>query len=93
MNGFFDRSPLFRMMAACLGICLLVLLTTSCASPTCPQTTLPPLPMLKPRPVPAWEGRTYRDLLGYTLRLREAAHASEADKAAARAALTAPERP
>ena len=50
-----------------------------------PRPSLPPFPMLEPRPVPEWEGRTYRDLVGYALRLREAANASEADKASARA--------
>lgn len=88
MKNFFDRSPAFRTMVVWIVSCLLLLLMTSCASraPTA-RLVLPPLPMLEPRPIPQWTGRTYRDLAAYSLRLRESAMASEADKAAARAVL------
>jgi hypothetical protein len=76
-------SPMFPMTVACLVLCLFLL--TGCAAPVC--KAIPPLPSLNPRPVPEWQGKTYRDLLTYTVEVHESAEASEADKRAARMAL------
>lgn len=83
MNGKERFSPLFGLMLASM-LWLILMLLTSCASP---RQTIPPMPMLEPRPLPQWDGKTYRDLVGYSLRLKEAAAASEADKRAAKAVL------
>lgn len=88
MRNGFETSPGFRMALTAVLIVLSLLLLAGCSSPMpTARQTLPPLPMLEPRPIPKWEGRTYRDLLGYSLRLRESAMAAEADKTAARDAL------
>ena len=89
MNIAHTWSPLFlRIVASTLWCILALMLLSGCATPPpAPRPSLPPLPMLEPRPVPAWEGRTYRDVIGYALQLREADGACEADKAAARAVL------
>lgn len=78
--------PRFPMMAALTGACLLTF--SACSSnPAKVERDLPPLPMLEPRPLPALTGENWRDLVRHAIRLREAAQAAEADKAAARAAL------
>lgn len=77
-------SPLFRMILIAVLV-VTYLLISGCASRPC-QTT-PPLPSLNPRPVPQWQGKTYRDLLQWAVEVHEAAEASEADKRAARAVL------
>lgn len=94
MRSALVRLPGCRTTVAWIVLCLLVPMT-GCATRPMPHPALPPLPMLAPRPIPEWSGRTYRDLLVYSTRLREAAQASEADKAAARALLdpAAPSQP
>lgn len=89
MRSVLVNWPGCRMTAAWIVICLLMPIAGCATCPT-PAPALPPLPMLAPRPLPSWDGKTYRDLLGYTLRLKEAAQSSEADKAAARAILKKP---
>lgn len=80
-----------RTMAVSIALCL-GLLSTGCS--TTPPVIVDPAPRqipasLEPRPVPDFVGVTYRDLIIYAARIREAALASEADKAAARKALGA----
>lgn len=40
---------------------------------------------MQPRAMPLWQGETWRDVIGYVVRLQAAFAASEADKAALRA--------
>lgn len=89
MKKLSESSVRCRTMAVSIALCLAIL-STGCSTtppvivePARPQT----LPSLEPRPVPDFTGMTYRDLIIYAARLREAALASEADKAAARKAL------
>ena len=69
------------MTAASIVACLLLL-------PACSTTTPAVRPcnnqwLLQPRPIPAFQGLTWRELSDYVLRLYEAAAAAEADKRAA----------
>lgn len=70
------------MMAALIvGFLILCFVLCGC-SPRMVRPSLPP--QADPRPVPEFEGRTYRDVLLYVVELRESCQASEADKAAIR---------
>lgn len=85
LNG---RSARSRMMAVSIGLCLALLSTGCSTTPILVEPAKPRVPaMLDPRPVPDFVGKTYRDLIIYAARIREAALQSEADKAAARKAL------
>lgn len=43
-----------------------------------------PNPALTPRPLPVWEGKTFRDLVNFSLELGEVIQSCEIDKKAAR---------
>lgn len=94
MNKRKESSGRCRTMAVSIVLCL-GLLSTACS--TTPPVIVDPQPRpipasLGPRPVPDFVGVTYRDLIIYAARIREAALAGEADKAAARKALGADEK-
>lgn len=70
--------PKFPMMIALAVTCLLLLLMCSGCQP---RTVRPELPhQADPRPLPPFNGKTYRDALQYIPELREAFLACEADK-------------
>lgn len=75
------RSMPCLMTAASIAGCLLLLPACSTSTPAvrpCSNQWL-----LQPRPIPAFQGLTWRELSDYVLRLYEAAAAAEADKRAA----------
>ncbi len=70
------------MMGASIVTCLLILSMCSGCSPKIVKPQLPP--QADARSVPAFTGRTHRDVILYVLELRQSCLASEADKAAIR---------
>lgn len=70
-------------MRVWIALCLLGLSACSTAEPAVWVT--PPEAALVVRPLPKFEGKTYRDVVAYALALRAHAKAQRADKAALRA--------
>lgn len=68
-------------MRVLIPLCLLTL--TACSVPN-PIFIGPPQAALVPRNAPVWAGETYRDMAEYTLELKAAHGACEADKATIR---------
>lgn len=77
--------PRSLMTAALIATFLVICFCLSACNPKIVRPSLPP--QADPRPVPAFNGRTYRDVILYVIELRESCQASEADKAAIRRAL------
>ena len=75
-------SPRLVMTAALIGLFLMGCLALSGCAPRTVRPTLPP--QADPRPVPQFQGKTYRDVILYVIELKESCQASEADKAAIR---------
>lgn len=79
------------MMAALTVLCLLILSMLSGCTTT--RVVRPPLPaQAQPRPLPPFDGRTYRDVVQYVIEVREWGMACEADKAAIRYVYMVPKR-
>lgn len=71
-------------MRVLMLLCLSLL--TACSTPVpVAQVIRPPTAPMQPRAMPLWQGETWRDVIGYVVRLQAAFAASEADKAALRA--------
>ncbi len=69
--------------SALTAACLLIL-TGCCATPSLPpKPEKVETPALTARPLPAWTGKTNRDVVKLLLEVRETAKASEIDKASA----------
>lgn len=76
--------PLLASRPTPASICLCLLLSACCSTPTAP-----PMPAsLQPRPVADCQPRTYREAVACGLRWRTGWHEAEADKDAARKTLT-----
>lgn len=77
-----------RSLTTAASIALCLTLSAGCSPKVIREASSQPVPSeLEERCVPAFEGSTYRDLVAYTLRVREAAWACETDKKAAKQAL------
>lgn len=66
MRPLRDRSPNFLMTVAFVVIILLLL--ASCSAQPARST---PRQIAHPRPIPVYAGKTYQDVIQYTLRLQE----------------------
>lgn len=77
------KLPKHLMTAALIGLCLLGFFLLSGCTPA--KTIKPPLPpQADPRPLPRFTGSTYRELILWSIDVRESFLSCEADKAAIR---------
>ncbi len=67
---------------ALIALTLLILVTCSGCAPRTVRPSLPP--QADPRPMPLYDGKTYRDAFGYLIEVREWGMSCESDKAAIR---------
>lgn len=72
--------PTTVVWTACFLLLLLIL--CGCTTTRVVRPALPP--QAQARPIPTFEGQTYRDVIQYVIQLKEFAYQSEADKAAIR---------
>lgn len=85
VQSLLDRIPLSLsppMTAALIVLCLIVLLGIWGCAPRTVRPSLPP--QADARPIPDFQGRTYRDALLYLIDVREGFMQCEADKAVIR---------
>lgn len=86
VQGLLGRLRLLALNPTTVVLIALILLASLIFSGCTPRTIKPSLPpQADPRPVPPYNGQTYRDVILYVIELRESALNCEADKAAVRA--------
>ena len=80
-----DRLPLSNNSLKTIAWIVACLLALSMLSGCAPRTVKPTLPsQIDPRPIPDFEGQTYRDVILYVIDMREGFQSCEADKNAIR---------
>lgn len=91
LKNALEPSFAWLMMAALIALSLVIFSMLSGCTTT--RVVRPPLPaQAQPRPLPPFDGRTYRDVVQYVIEVREWGMACEADKAAIRYVYMVPKR-